>query len=139
MKEMETRLTEVEKVVQEIINRINNKELKWASLREKWTMTVGVLALVVFFLIIIVATISGQLNLMNEYSTTFNAFIMAVLGYLFGYVPAKSSEEFIKGDKEVIEEKLGKVEMALDEYIDILTSKEIIIKDYEKIVELYET
>jgi len=84
-----------------------------------------------------VAAIYGQFTVMDKLSATFNAFIMAMLGYLFGYVPTKSSEEAIKGDKEVTEEKLGKIEMALDEYKEILTSKDKIIKDYEEMINLY--
>ena len=45
----------------------------------------------------------------------------------------------MKMDKEITDEKLGKIENALDEYKGILASKDKIIKDYEKMVALYNT
>ncbi len=137
MKDIERRLTNLEMVTRDIRNHINNIDPTWASLREKWTVITGVLVLLVFFLIIIVAAIYGQFTVMDKLSATFNAFIMAMLGYLFGYVPTKSSEEAIKEDKKITENKLGKIEMALDEYKAILTSKDKIIKDYEEMINLY--
>lgn len=129
---------DVESRMQEIQNKPQSIEPKWTSLREKWTVIAGVSILVACFLIIGVVAILGQFTMVDKLITSFNAFIMAVLGYLFGYVPAKSSEESTKRDKEVTDEKLGKMESALDEYKKILSNKDKTIKDYEKIVGLYD-
>jgi tetrahydromethanopterin S-methyltransferase subunit B len=136
---VEDRLTNLEKMVQEIQNKLKCIDSKWPSLREKWTVIAAVSILVACFFIIAVVALFGQSILVDKLITAFNAFIMAVLGYLFGYVPTKSSEESIKIDKEITDEKLGKIESALDEYKEILSSKDKIIKDYEKIVALYNT
>ena len=116
MNNVDGRLTKLEGMVQEIQNKIESIEPKWASLREKWTVMTGVSVLVACFIIIIVAAIFGQFIMVDKISTTFNAFIMAVLGYLFGYLPTKSSEESIRRDKEITDEKLGIMESVRDGY-----------------------
>ena len=136
---VESKLTNLERIMQEIQNKLKSIEPKWTSLREKWTVIAGVSILVACFLIIGVVAILGQFTMVDKLITSFNAFIMAVLGYLFGYVPTKSSEESTKRDKEVTDDKLGKMERVLDEYKGLIASKDKTIQEYETIVALYKT
>ena len=116
--------------------------ISWNSIREKWTVTSAIIVLMVSFFIIsaifVWVTVQNNITLIEKFITVFNAFVMAVLGYLFGYVPTKTSEESIKKDRSQIEEQVESLNKAIDKYRDVLNRKNEIIKDYETIIALYE-
>ena len=115
----------------------------WQSIREKWTVTSAIVILMVsFFVVIAIFVYVIYLHnepLIDKILTIFNAFIMAILGYLFGYVPAKTSEESVKKDKNAIERQTITLNQTIDKYRNAVESKDRIIKDYETIIALYES
>ena len=117
--------------------------LNWESIREKWTVITAIIIMAVAFTVVIVILIyviyKNDYTLLDKILTLFSAFIMAVLGYLFGYVPTKASEEAAKKDKEQIEKQMNNLNQAVDEFRVLLDSKEKTIKEYEGIISLFES
>ena len=115
----------------------------WQSIREKWTVTYAIVILMVSFFVIVsiflYVVLQNNASLTDKILTIFNSFIMAVLGYLFGYVPSKASELSAKRDKESTEEQFMELNQAFDENRDILEKKERIIKRYETVIALLES
>lgn len=95
-------------------------------------------AFTVVIVILIYVISQNNYTLIDKILTLFSAFIMAVLGYLFGYVPAKASEESAKKDKEKIEKQITNLNQVVDEFRVLVDSKEKTIKEYEGIISLFE-
>lgn len=115
----------------------------WQSIREKWTVTLAtgivITAFCVVITILLYSIYQNNPTLIDKILMVFNAISMAVLGYLFGYVPTKASEENIRKDRETIEQEKSELKNAILDYRETIESKEKTIKDYEKIIALYET
>jgi len=127
-----------------VVNSKGNKksEFYWQTIREKWTVTLAmaiiIVALIVVITILLYSLYQNDATLVDKILVIFNAITMAVLGYLFGYVPTKASEENVKREREITEEQIGALKKAINNYEQILEKNEKKIKEYEIITALYE-
>ena len=122
---------------------INDRnEIIWQSIREKWTvkLAMGIIVVVLAVVIIILgySVYQDDATLVDKILTIFNAITMAILGYLFGYVPAKSSEESIQEDRKALVEQYKELEQVITDYETTIEIQEEAIKEYELIIAMYE-
>lgn len=118
----------------------NEQNVPW---REKVTVNAARMLLYISFIFVIIMFLYtiyvNNVTMGDKILSMLNAFIMAVLGYLFGYVPTKASEESIKKEKEVVGYQLGEIEDAVADYKKVIAIKERKLKIYENMISLYET
>jgi type VI protein secretion system component VasK len=116
--------------------------LSWQSIREKLTvyLAIGIIvvALAVVVFILTYSVYQNNPTLTDKVLTIFSAITMAVLGYLFGYVPTKASEESMKKDRDATEKRIKSLKKAVNEFRTLLADKDKTIKDYEDIMNLLE-
>ena len=117
-----------------------HSERGWTSPREmltvKWAIIILVLSVIIVGALFIYTVLDNNATMVDKLMALFNAVIMATLGYLFGYVPAKSSEESARQEKKVMEGRFERMDVAIDKYKKALKEKDDTIKDYETLLDL---
>lgn len=112
----------------------------WESPREmltvKWAIIILVLAVIIVSALFMYTVMDNNTTMVDKIVALFNAVIMATLGYLFGYVPAKSSAESAVREKQMFMDKFESMDSAIDKYKKALKEKDDTIKDYETLMAL---
>ena len=108
-------------------------ELNWESVREKWTVVSAIVFLAIIFSIILVATITKQ-PITSTLSENFNPILMAVLGYLFAYVPTKSSENDAKKGIDSKDDTIAEMSKEIRIIKSENEQNKSIIRNYELVV-----
>jgi len=106
----------------------------WESMREKWTVISAIVFLAIIFLIILSVTVSGSTVTADSLSKAFNPVLMAVLGYLFAYVPTKASESSAKKEVKAADEQMSEMAKAIEAIRDENAKNRDIIQKYTLVV-----
>jgi len=106
----------------------------WESMRERWTVISAIVFLAIIFLIILVVTIGGAPTITESLSKSFNPILMAILGYLFAYVPTKASESSAKKDVKTADKQIEEMAKAIEAYRAETAKNRDIIQKYALVV-----
>lgn len=88
----------------------------WDSVREKWTVQCAIGLLIVFVVAIIGAIFLLQDGTAEALTQALGGILLAILGYLFGYVPTKSSLESEKLAKDELNDRVKLLDAAVENY-----------------------
>jgi hypothetical protein len=109
--------------------------VEWDSPREKYTIYVAIGVAIGSLFIVTIALCAKDVDYAQKIALLFNPFTGAALGYLFGYVPTKSSEIANRKENESLQREISELKKAIEAFqLDNRLSQEI-INDYSIVIE----
>ena len=125
MDDMDKRLTEIENDIKKINNKIDEIP-RWDSIREMWTVKSAVYILILIVIAILINTIIFSKN-SESFEAIFSNIILAILGYLFGYVPTKSNLDKVEEEKKFLKQVDAEKDGIITDYIEAVNKNKKVL------------